>query len=51
MRRREFIKVVAGTTAAWPLMADAQQLSRKIPRIGEVGGVAEAVGARSNRRD
>jgi putative ABC transport system substrate-binding protein len=34
MRRREFIKVVAGTTAAWPLMAGAQQLSRKIPKIG-----------------
>jgi putative tryptophan/tyrosine transport system substrate-binding protein len=34
MRRRDFIKLVAGTAATWPLMAEAQQPSRKIPLIG-----------------
>src|SRR5262249_44818288 len=33
MRRRDVIKVIAGSTVAWPLMARAQQ-SAKIPRIG-----------------
>ena len=34
MRRRDFIKVIAGSAAAWPAMSEAQQPSRKIPRIG-----------------
>ena len=33
MRRRDFIKVIAGSAAGWPLVAQAQQ-SKPIPRIG-----------------
>ena len=33
MRRRDFIKVVAGSAVAWPLGAYAQQ-ARRVPRIG-----------------
>jgi putative tryptophan/tyrosine transport system substrate-binding protein len=32
MRRRDFIKVVAGSVAAWPLMARAQQT--ELPVVG-----------------
>src|SRR5271154_1135532 len=34
MRRRDFIKVFAGTIAMRPLAAEAQQPPRKVPRIG-----------------
>jgi putative ABC transport system substrate-binding protein len=37
MRRREFIKVIAGSTAAWPLAAFAQQ-SERMRRIGVLNG-------------
>jgi putative ABC transport system substrate-binding protein len=41
MRRREFIKVVAGSTVAWPFAARAQQT--KVPTVGVLG-----VSTRSN---
>ena len=33
MRRRDFIKVIVGSAAAWPLMAHAEQLSH-VPTVG-----------------
>ena len=40
MRRRDFIKVVVGSTAAWPFTALAQQ-SERMRRIGVLAGLAE----------
>jgi len=38
MRRRDFIKIIAGSTAVWPLTVRAQQTDR-IPRVGVLLGI------------
>ena len=40
MRRRDFIRLVAGSATGWPLGAGAQQVSTKVFRIGYLSSVS-----------
>ncbi len=46
MRRREFLGVLGGATAAWPLSARAEEQSQHVGRIGVLVGFASADEAR-----
>ena len=44
MRRRDFIKVVAGTAVTWPLVARAQQPAPVIGFLRDGNGIRERYG-------
>jgi putative ABC transport system substrate-binding protein len=39
MRRRDFIMLIGGTSATWPLVARAQTIAQELPRVGVIHNI------------